>query len=390
MAYQNKYKHGSAKQSGENGHGVVILDPSALVESIDGPKISISLRLIHLLGGDIAAAVFLSQAAYLSTLSQDTEGWFDLKQEGDPNWTAGHLFGKIGSWKALLGLGCDTQKKIRETLKGLGLLEERLRGIPARLQYRVQTGPYLAWLGSAPIPSTTQQLKENMNPKKTGFNRSKGQSSVSGKNGNKATNTSESITSKTQKQDSKVVGDISKDLSSDISSPPPPEPLDRKKTVSNTNKHQESKQGCWGEGWLASELQDLQKLPQPYNQDFPVWVRGLSLVDAQRLLDELLIAFRLPRGDASYPRTPDRLVSFWVGKVLTNKFSPSSDAAAYARARAEASKIEEMSGSQGHHILEVAQHSLDKLFRYVLDEPDWDKYVSAKERHENSSQSGNG
>lgn len=123
-----------------------VIDHVALVAAIEGPKISVPFCLVKKLGGDFQAAAFLSQAAYLSTLKRKDEGWFDLIKEGEGNPDAGDIFTRFGSWEAMLGLKKDTQAVIRKKLKGLGLLEEKLRGIPARLHYRVDSTAYLSFL----------------------------------------------------------------------------------------------------------------------------------------------------------------------------------------------------------------------------------------------------
>lgn len=123
-----------------------VLDHVALVAAIEGPKISVPFCLVIKLEGDFQAAAFLSQAAYLSSLKRKDEGWFDLKKEGDGNLDEGDIFARYGSWQAMLGLKKDAQTTIRKKLKGLGLLEEKLRGVPARLHYRVDSTAYLSFL----------------------------------------------------------------------------------------------------------------------------------------------------------------------------------------------------------------------------------------------------
>ena len=135
------------------------LAAASLVKAIDGPRLSIPVALVRGLGGDLGAAAFLAQAAFLTALvienSPDKEGWFDLLQEGEPVFRRADgserfdLFGFLGSWEAALGLGVESQLAIRRRLRGLGLLEESRRDIPARLHYRVRLGAYLKFLGGA-------------------------------------------------------------------------------------------------------------------------------------------------------------------------------------------------------------------------------------------------
>jgi hypothetical protein len=60
----------------------------------------------------------------------------------------------------LLGLGKDAQRAIRKKLVSLRLLEESLRGIPARLHYRVDSRAYLTFLASAQVTQENQQFAE--------------------------------------------------------------------------------------------------------------------------------------------------------------------------------------------------------------------------------------
>lgn len=130
---------------------------ATLIEAVDGPRLSIPVALIRRLGGDLGAAAFLAQAAFLTSLSVKNnpgkDGWFDLKKEGEPVFRkAGgterqDLFSYLGSWEAALGIGVEAQVVVRRRLRGLGLLEEQRRDVPARLHYRVRLGAYLKFLG---------------------------------------------------------------------------------------------------------------------------------------------------------------------------------------------------------------------------------------------------
>lgn len=63
------------------------LAAASLVEAIDGPRLAIPVELVRRLGGDLHAAAFLSQAAFLTALTMrrrpDRQGWFDLRKEGE-------------------------------------------------------------------------------------------------------------------------------------------------------------------------------------------------------------------------------------------------------------------------------------------------------------------
>lgn len=154
---------------------------NALVEAIEGPRLSIPLAAIRRLDGDLAASAFLCQAAYLSSLSRDTEGWFDLRQVGDPDPSARGLFGQMGSWQALLGLAADAQGAVRKKLRDRGLLEEERRGIPARLHYRVQAKVYLAFLAGRLVKTPDSGFPGIKTPGKSESRLGKKQTQESGK-----------------------------------------------------------------------------------------------------------------------------------------------------------------------------------------------------------------
>jgi hypothetical protein len=134
------------------------LQAAELLKGLEGVRISIPVKLIRLLGNDLAAAAFLHQAAFLSGISlkavkSGREGWFDLPQTGAPK--AGiedeeeTIFARLGSWESTLGIGPDAQLAARRKLIEKGLLEERRKGIPARTHYRVLPSVYLAFLASS-------------------------------------------------------------------------------------------------------------------------------------------------------------------------------------------------------------------------------------------------
>jgi hypothetical protein len=74
------------------------------------------------LKGNGNAAILLSQLLYWSRKTTDTEGWFYNTQE--------ELQGQTG-------LGSDGQLSARQLLRKLGLLDEKRRGMPARIFYRL-------------------------------------------------------------------------------------------------------------------------------------------------------------------------------------------------------------------------------------------------------------
>lgn len=129
------------------------IDPWKIVEAIEGPRLSIPVALVLRLG-DLRAAAFIQQCAFLSSVCCDADGWFFLQQAGEPDLRPdATLFEKLGSWRAALALSPENQLSIRRKLVGMGLLEEDLRGIPARLHYRVRPQKYLAFLAGGPPPN---------------------------------------------------------------------------------------------------------------------------------------------------------------------------------------------------------------------------------------------
>lgn len=124
------------------------MDAWKLIEAIEGPRLSIPVALVLKLG-DLRDAAFLQQAVFLSALRRDAGGWFFLSQSGSPDERpTATLFQRLGSWQAALGLSADAQLSIRRRLKKMGLLEESLRGVPARLHYRADPEKYLAFISA--------------------------------------------------------------------------------------------------------------------------------------------------------------------------------------------------------------------------------------------------
>ncbi|CAZ88727.1 hypothetical protein [Thiomonas arsenitoxydans] len=125
------------------------MDAWDIIQKLDGPRLSIPTALVAACG-DLQIAAFLQQAAFLSATCRSTDGWFFLPQSGAPaaapNDERGSLFQKLGSWQHMLQLGPDAQVAVRRKLRGMGLLEEKLKGIPAKLHYRVDPQKYLLFL----------------------------------------------------------------------------------------------------------------------------------------------------------------------------------------------------------------------------------------------------
>ena len=74
------------------------------------------------LGVGVTGALMLSQAVYWHHRTKDPEGWFYKTQ---------------AEWQDETGLKRTEQERARRALKSIGVLEERKKGIPARLFYRL-------------------------------------------------------------------------------------------------------------------------------------------------------------------------------------------------------------------------------------------------------------
>lgn len=132
----------------------------------DGAVIAIPLILIRELGLNTAA--FLQQASFLSNLKSNSKypGWFDLPAEGEPDPQSKDIFSQLGSWDAGLGIKRGSLKTIRKKLKDLDLLDEKLKGVPARLFYRVKPCEYNFFLKKLEDKkldkTTTSSTKSNL------------------------------------------------------------------------------------------------------------------------------------------------------------------------------------------------------------------------------------
>ena len=89
-----------------------------------GRCIAFHARLVDLTGS-VKASLMLSQAIYWTRRGKD------IRQHG------GWFFKTIGQWHQETGLSRHEQAHARATLRGLHLIDERKRGLPARLFYRV-------------------------------------------------------------------------------------------------------------------------------------------------------------------------------------------------------------------------------------------------------------
>lgn len=128
-------------------------EAATLIQHLDGMRISIPISLIKRLG-DLPAAAFLQQAAYLTSMKIEREkdgGWFDLPQIGDGMDDGNHIFERLGSWQSALGLSPDQQLSCRTIIESRapGVLQCKRRGIPARLYYKVDLVKYLRFISTS-------------------------------------------------------------------------------------------------------------------------------------------------------------------------------------------------------------------------------------------------
>lgn len=133
-----------------------------LIKAQDGDVLIVPIVLARALG--LPAAAFLRQAAYLSAVVEQRDGWFFLEQEGPCNPDGRSIFERLGSWQASLGIGPDAQFTIRRQLRNIGLLDETRSGmVHGKLQYKVDSEKYLEFLASCLQPQAT-----DAKPKQTG------------------------------------------------------------------------------------------------------------------------------------------------------------------------------------------------------------------------------
>ena len=82
--------------------------------------------------GSTNAALLLSQAFYWSKRTKDPEGWFYKKRT---------------EWMEETGLTEDELDEARKKCRGIGVIEEKLKGVPAILYYRVNKAKVYQKLG---------------------------------------------------------------------------------------------------------------------------------------------------------------------------------------------------------------------------------------------------
>ena len=91
-----------------------------LLQALDRP-IAFQRSFVRLTGS-VTASLMLSQAIYWSLRSQGGDGWFWKTERG---------------WEEETGLTRRAQDSARKLLRGLGLMEEEKRGMPAKIWFRV-------------------------------------------------------------------------------------------------------------------------------------------------------------------------------------------------------------------------------------------------------------
>lgn len=94
------------------------------------------------LTGCANAALMLSQGVYWHLRTSDPAGWFYKSQE---------------EWEAEIGLTRSKQETARRRLRELGVWEERLSGLPAKLYFRVLPEPLEGLLLALETPRTRMQ-----------------------------------------------------------------------------------------------------------------------------------------------------------------------------------------------------------------------------------------
>jgi hypothetical protein len=79
-------------------------------------------RILAEIGGSVTAGVFLSQAVYWSQRTDDPDGWFWKTQK---------------EWQEETYLKRSEQEIARRELRAAGILEEKKKGVPAKLYFRL-------------------------------------------------------------------------------------------------------------------------------------------------------------------------------------------------------------------------------------------------------------
>lgn len=123
-------------------------DDAALLGAHGGePVVAVRPSLVRALHGNGNAAIMLSQLLYWSRRTDDPEGWFYNKQSAIEEQT---------------GLGSDAQLKARKFLKSLGLIQDKLKGVPPTIYYCVNLAKVAQIIRDhAVVPISGQSRKLN-------------------------------------------------------------------------------------------------------------------------------------------------------------------------------------------------------------------------------------
>lgn len=95
------------------------------------------------LGAGVTGAVFMSQAVYWTRRTNDPDGWF-YKSQMD--------------WEEETGLKRGEQEKARKMLVSVGVLEERKKGLPAKLFYRVNEAKLTTMIAGTVSTQTVEDV----------------------------------------------------------------------------------------------------------------------------------------------------------------------------------------------------------------------------------------
>lgn len=106
---------------------------AAVKELLQTPPIPYYPALARALAG-INDALMLAQLMYWSDRTTDPDGWIWKRRD---------------DWERELGMSRRQQETARSHLHDLGVVEERVRGVPPRLEYRIDWAKIIGYLGGS-------------------------------------------------------------------------------------------------------------------------------------------------------------------------------------------------------------------------------------------------
>lgn len=112
----------SAGEAFAHLHGVEVLRRLLIDAHGSGPGVYVRASLIRAVRGDGSAAIYLAQLLFVGGRHADDEGWFYATEKYLKHYT---------------GLSRKAQKRSRDRLVKLGIIEHKRRGMPARSNYRL-------------------------------------------------------------------------------------------------------------------------------------------------------------------------------------------------------------------------------------------------------------